>query len=130
MNLLFNIEENDDNKSIKEFLKKNNFSNRLLLKLRKNNGIFCNNFVSEISNVLHTGDTLRISLDMEEDNSNIVPANIPLDIVYEDEGYLVINKKPNIAVHPSILHYDNSLSNGVKYYFDKIRIKEKNTTSK
>lgn len=130
MNLSFNIEENDNNKSIKEFLKQNNFSNRLLLKLRKNNGIFCKKIISNISISLHTGDILRINLDTEEDSSNIVPTNIPLSIIYEDEGYLVINKEPNMAIHPSILHYDNSLSNGVKYYFDEIRIEKKDKTSK
>ena len=48
-----------------------------------------------------------------------------LNIVYEDEAMLIIDKPANIAVHPSILHYDNSLSNGVKYYFDEIGLKKK-----
>ena len=48
-----------------------------------------------------------------------------LDIIYEDEYYLVINKPAGLAVHPSILHYNNSLSNGVKYYFEQNDIKKK-----
>ena len=48
-----------------------------------------------------------------------------LDILYEDEYYLVINKPPHLPVHPSMLHYENSLSNGVKYYFDSIGLKKK-----
>lgn len=48
-----------------------------------------------------------------------------LDIIYEDDAYLVVNKPANIAIHPSCLHYDNSLSNGVKFYFDSIGLKKK-----
>ena len=48
-----------------------------------------------------------------------------LDIIYEDECYLVINKPAGLAVHPSILHYSNTLSNGVKYYFEQNDIKKK-----
>ena len=126
MNLTFVIEEKDNNKSIKEFLKQNYISNRLLFKLRKNNCIFCNNSISEVNYIVHTGDLILVNLDYEEDNSNIVSTYIPLDIIYEDSHYLVINKQPNIAIHPSVSHYDNSLSNGVRYYFDSIRIKKKN----
>ena len=48
-----------------------------------------------------------------------------LDIIYEDEWLLVINKPAGITIHPSILHFDNSLSNGIRYYFDKINLKKK-----
>ena len=48
-----------------------------------------------------------------------------LKIIYEDEALLIIDKPAGIPVHPSILHYTNSLSNGVKYYFDSINLKKK-----
>ena len=41
----------------------------------------------------------------------------PLDIVYEDEDVLVINKPPNMPTHPSMGNYENSLANGVMYYY-------------
>lgn len=41
-----------------------------------------------------------------------------LDIIFEDECFLILNKPYGIAVHPSILHYTDSLSNGVKFYFE------------
>lgn len=46
------------------------------------------------------------------------------------EWMLVIDKPAGYAVHPSALHYDDSISNGVKYYFDKIRSKKENSTCK
>jgi 23S rRNA pseudouridine1911/1915/1917 synthase len=54
-----------------------------------------------------------------------VPVQIKLNIVYEDEYLLIINKPPFIPVHPSCNHYENSLSNGVKYYFNSINLKRK-----
>lgn len=41
-----------------------------------------------------------------------------LNILYEDDGLLILNKPAGIAVHPSILHFSDSLSNGVRFYFD------------
>ena len=48
-----------------------------------------------------------------------------LDIIYEDDSMLVLNKPSGIPVHPSMSYYDNSLSNGVRFYFDNIRFKKK-----
>lgn len=100
-------------------------SSRLLLKLKNNNCVFLNNKKCSINSTISLGDIVSFSLDYEEDNSNIVATNIPLNIVYEDECLLIINKQPNVAIHPSMLHYDNSLSNGVKFYFDSIGLKKK-----
>lgn len=100
-------------------------SSRLLLKLKNNNCVFLNNKKCSINSTISLGDIVSFSLDYEEDNSNIVATNIPLNIVYEDECLSIINKQPNVAIHPSMLHYDNSLSNGVKFYFDSIGLKKK-----
>ena len=100
-------------------------SSRLLLKLKNNNCVFLINKKCSINSTISLGDIVSFSLDYEEDNSNIVATNIPLNIVYEDECLLIINKQPNVAIHPSMLHYDNSLSNGVKFYFDSIGLKKK-----
>ena len=100
-------------------------SSRLLLKLKNNNCVFLNNKKCSINSTISLGDIISFSLDYDEDNSNIVATNIPLNIVYEDDCLLIINKQPNIAIHPSMLHYDNSLSHGFKFYFDSIGLKKK-----
>lgn len=48
-----------------------------------------------------------------------------LNIIYEDKYSLIINKPAGMPVHPSMRHFENSLSNGVKYYFDKINLHRK-----
>ena len=112
--------------NIKQILKQEfNMSERLILKVKTNNKILLNTIPVSIYQPININDTLSILLDFEEDNSNIVPTKMNLKIIYEDEYYLVIDKPSGIAIHPSILHYDNSLSNGIKYYFDNIGLKKK-----
>lgn len=107
-----------------------NLSTRLMNKLIKNKKIYLNDNIVDTRIAPSIGDTIAIDLNYEEDNSNIIPKHISLNIIYEDEWILVIDKPSGIAVHPSILHFDDSLSNGVRYYFDKIRFKEKNKARK
>lgn len=112
--------------NIKQILKEEfNMSSRLILKLKSYKRIILNDEVTYIDKEVRLNDVLELNLDFEEDNSNIVPKKMNLDIIYEDEAILIINKPSDIAVHPSILHYDNSLSNGVRFYFDKIGLKRK-----
>jgi 23S rRNA pseudouridine1911/1915/1917 synthase len=51
-----------------------------------------------------------------EGSEIIIPQNIPLDIVYEDDDVLLINKKPNIVVHPGAGNPNGTLINGVMHY--------------
>lgn len=117
-----------DNKyfNIKQILKEEfNMSSRLILKLKNYKRIILNDEITYIDKEVKINDIIKLNIDFEEDNSNIVPTEMKLDIIYEDEAMLILNKPSNMAVHPSILHYDNSLSNGVKFYFDKIGLKRK-----
>lgn len=100
-------------------------SARLKNKLISNKLVLLNGVFVDTRAPISNGDIIKIILDYPEDNSNIVPNDIPLDIVYEDSHLLVVNKPAGIAVHPSILHFDDSLSNGVKFYYDKINLHKK-----
>lgn len=98
-------------------------SNRLLLKLKQNKKIYLNNSNNiYLDMAVKENDLIKINLDFEEDNSNIVPMQMNLNILYEDDSLLIIDKPPHMPVHPSLNHYENSLSNGVKYYFDSINL--------
>ena len=126
MKLIYKIKENDNYINVKELLKAYfNISDRLLLKLKKNKKILVNGISSNISSNLSTNDIVEVLIDFEEDNSNIMPTKMDLDIIYEDDAYIVINKPAGIPIHPSMDHFTDSLSNGVKYYFDQIALKKK-----
>ena len=100
-------------------------SSRLKSKLISNQLILLNGTFVDTRTSISKGDTIDIILDYPENNSNIIATNMFLNIIYEDDYLLIINKPAGIAVHPSILHYEDSLSNGVKFYYDKIGLAKK-----
>lgn len=125
MKLIYKIIDNKY-ETVKKVLKSEfNMSDRLILRLKRNQKIFVNDKLSYINDTLFVNDIVTVLIDFEEDNSNIVPTKMNLDIIYEDEFMLILNKPAGIAIHPSCMHFDNSLSNGVKYYFDTIHLKKK-----
>lgn len=112
--------------SINEILQNDlKISSRLLYKLIKYQKISINNNIIDTRIKPNIGDIITINFNYEEDNSNIVPTKIDLDIIYEDKWLLIVNKPAGIAIHPSILHYSDSLCNGIRFYFDKIGLKKK-----
>lgn len=118
--------ENNKYKNINEILSLEfKISTRLKNKLIKKNMIFLNDTTCDTRAPVKIGDKLIIDFNYEEENSNIVPNGMDLDIIYEDDWLLIVNKPSGIAIHPSILHFNNSLSNGIRFYFDKIGLKKK-----
>lgn len=118
--------KNNNYKNINEILSLEfKISTRLKNKLIRKNMIFLNGCPCDTRTSVKIGDNLIIDFNYEEDNSNIIPSEFNIDIVYEDDWLLVVNKPAGIAIHPSILHFDNSLSNGVRFYFDKIGLNKK-----
>ena len=114
------IKTNTDNyQTVRAVLKQEfDLSARLILKLKKSNNIFLNNESVYIDKCISVGDIISVNIDFDEDNSNIIPTKMELDILYEDEYLLIVNKPAGMPVHPSCDHYEDSLSNGVKYHFD------------
>ena len=102
-----------------------NMSNRLITKLKQNKLIYLNDKETYLDKPLSTGDIVKCILDFNEASENIIPTKMDLRIIYEDNYILAVDKPYNMAVHPSILHYENSLSNGVKYYFESIGLNRK-----
>ena len=64
------------------------------------------------------GQVLSVRLSDPERRSGIVPAPGPLNIVYEDEDLLVLNKAPGVPVHPGPGHFDDTICNFLLYYYD------------
>lgn len=125
MILTYTIKDNRC-KTIRQILKEEfDMSDRLILKLKNTKQIYINDSAVSINHPIKNDDVLTLNIDFEEDNSNIVPTKIDLEILYEDEFMLILNKQAGLAIHPSHLHFDNSLSNGVRYYFDSIELKRK-----
>ena len=117
---------NNNYKNINQILKQEfKLSARLMHKVIINKLALLNNKQIDTRSSINIGDNVKIDLNYEEENDNIVPVKMNLDILYEDDCLLIINKPAGIAVHPSILHFEDSLSNGIRFYFDSIGLKKK-----
>lgn len=93
MNLEYIIKKDDNFKTVKEVLiSKFNISHRLLVTLKNNNAILLNNKKTYINKDVFVNDKIIVSFNYNEDNSNIIPKEMKLDIIYEDECYLIVNK--------------------------------------
>lgn len=97
----------------------------MLKKLKREaDGILLNGAHATVVEKVCEGDVLEINIKGEE-SEHIVPVDIPLDILLEDEDILVVNKPGTMPVHPSRWHGDDTLANGVMYHIgsrDKIHI--------
>ena len=126
MKLNYIVEENCKYTNINQILiNEFNISSRLRNKLIRLHHIYKNSIVADTRDSINLNNLITIDFDYEEDTSNIVPTKMKLDIIYEDEWLIVINKSAGIPVHPSMLHYTDSLSNGIRFYFDSIGLKKK-----
>lgn len=126
MVLEYVVKEKEKEKTINQIIKeKFDLSNRLFSKLIKNKKIFVNGICVDTRTRANNDDKIVIDLNYNEDNSNIISQKMKLNIIYEDDSILLLNKPSGIAVHPSIKHYEDSLASGVKYYFESIGIHKK-----
>lgn len=120
--------ENKDNLfyNIREVAKSYfHMSDKLIVKLKNKQMIFLNGKCAKISTPLSWNDIVEFSLNYPEESENIIPTKMKLESVFEDEAFLIVNKPAGIPVHPSMNHYEDSLSNGVKYYFNQIHFNKK-----
>jgi len=112
------IEENYNGKNIKTYLTyRARVSSVLLKKLKTyDDGITVNGQHQNVNYILSTGDKLRIIM-RESASEGIVPTKQEFEIVFEDEDIMIVNKPSNLPTHPSIGNYENTLANGLMYYF-------------
>jgi len=112
------IKEKFHNKTIEQFLKSQDFPHQAIVQLKKTpQGILRNGIWAYVSEKLVAGDTLHLHLEEDAADTSIQPIYVPLDIIYEDEDLMIINKPANMPIHPSMNHHEGTLANGLLYYF-------------
>lgn len=120
--LKYVVSDINDGLMVKDVLRRElHVSNRLITKLKLAGQIFVNGSLAFTTHVLKSGDVVQVNIDFVE-HDNIVPQECELDILYEDEYILAVNKPANIVVHPCAYHPDNTLANYVKYYLNNNKI--------
>lgn len=95
-------------------------SRSLVQKLIKDELVLVNGEVVKTNYSVADGDEIDVKQLDVVDNTNIIPQPMDLDIVYEDDDLLVINKPSGLVVHPAPGHYQDTLVNGLLAYSNKL----------
>ena len=96
-----------------------NFSRSKIQKMIKNDYILVNNKPVKNSYLLKENDIINVT-DYEEAPQDVVAEDMDLDIVYEDDDVMVINKANGVVVHPAIGNFNHTLVNGLMYHSKKL----------
>ena len=116
--LTYTITGSSGGRSIAAFLLDSGYSSRLVVHLRNTDGSFLLNGKTVFSNtILQPGDLLTVHVTEKKSSDQILPVPMDLSVVFEDEHVLVIDKPAGMPVHPSQGHYENTLANGIAWYY-------------
>jgi 23S rRNA pseudouridine1911/1915/1917 synthase len=119
LNLIYEIDANDSGKNVKHILKNNlELSERLIKRLKNNGRIFCNSCPVYVNAIVEFKDIIEVKIDFDEECDNVLPEAMDLDIIYEDDALIIINKKPFIVVHPTFNHQSGTIANGIIHYLN------------
>lgn len=102
--------------SINHIIKQHHISQRMRRKLKNDGHILINNNQANWDTLIHGNDHLVISIKPEQEFTH---TKMNLDIVYEDEYILAINKSSGVLIHPTSTVRDGTLANGVLYYYNQ-----------
>lgn len=116
--LTYDIGPDASGLSVDRYLRDLGCSRNIRSRLKaSSHGILLNGTPAFASCLLSPGDRLTLTLPEDRSSEHIVPVPMELDILYEDQDLLVINKASNTPVHPSHGNRDNTLANGMAWYF-------------
>ncbi len=110
--------ETESQPTVSQFLLDQGISKKAISTMKlQENSILVNELAVFTIYRLQKGDKLKISIDENSDEENIVPIKMDLNILYEDDDLIIIDKPYGLTVHPSKKYFTDTLSNGLAYYY-------------
>lgn len=107
--LSFTVPIAEEGETAESFLRKRGFSHKLITKLKASGGLTCSGGLLRTVDRLSAGDTVNVRI---EDSGGILPnPGVKAAIAFENEDIVVFDKPANLPVHPSIVHYGDTLGN-------------------
>ncbi len=112
------VTSEDDGKEVRQITREYfDFSARLRNRIKREKLTMRNGAPTEGWHKVNIGD--EISITLPDEHSNFPPEDIPLDIVFEDDDLMIINKQPGIVVHPTKGHPAGTCANGLANYMEQ-----------
>ena len=117
-NIDYIIDEDSAGLRVEQFLRRKRYSGQNLSEIKRmSKSILVNGLHYYMRQELSKGDHLQVRICETQNSEKIPPTKLPLDIIYEDEDLLVLNKPAGMPIHPSLNNYTNSIANALAYYF-------------
>ena len=117
-NIDYIIDEDSAGLRVEQFLRRKRYSGQNLSEIKRiPKSILVNGVHYYMRQELSKGDHLQVRICETQNSEKIPPTKLPLDIIYEDEDLLVLNKPAGMPIHPSLNNYTNSMANALAYYF-------------
>lgn len=115
--LIHKVEKTQPSMKLSDILREQlGFSSRLIRVLKKEKKVSVNDIVLSYNERLRIGDVIQVNM---PDEANIFePENMPIDVLYEDNHFIVINKQPFVVVHPTKGHPFGTIANGMANYME------------
>ena len=111
------LEVNSEGNRLDSYIASNSdLSRSRVAKLISDNKVLVNGKEKNASYKVKLGDIIEVSVDDEVNFETLEPTNIPLDIIYEDEYLMIINKESGLVVHPAPGHVTDTLVNALIYH--------------
>lgn len=114
------VKQEEDNLTLREYLMNYQISRAMLKTIKLDGDILVNGVHQTVRYVVHYQDEVEVIFPKEK--VSLVASKVPLDIYYEDDYYLVINKQPNIPSIPTSRYPCDTLANGILYYYQQHNI--------
>lgn len=120
LELKYIAKESDSGRTVKSILKNElKLSERMVKRLKRDERIYINSQSVHVANCVKTGDIVSVDMNFNESCDEIIPEKIEIDILYEDEYLMVLNKQPNMVVHPTARHQTGTVANAIIYYLNQ-----------
>ena len=121
LNLEIVVEDLDDKQRLDVFLANETGWTRSQIKLQiDSDRVFVNGKTQKAGFLIKNNDKINLSFSKDVLDINAEPEDIPLDIVYEDDDFAIINKPQGMVVHPAPGAYNHTLVNALLFHFDSL----------
>lgn len=113
------VTDTENGLTVKQYLEKQKYSTRLISRLKaKERGITVNGERKTVRWVLKAGDLLELETEDSRSSENITPCHIPINVLYEDDWFIAVEKPAHLPIHPSRRHTDDTLASRVMAHFE------------
>ena len=116
----YEISESEAGLRVEQYLKRKGYSSQNLAAIKRMpESILVNGVHYYMRQTLASSDQLTVHITETKCSEKIPPVKLPLDIIYEDEDIIVINKPAGMPIHPSLNNYYNTLANALAWYYQE-----------